>query len=227
MKSLTLLFCLGLTAVATHAASNCPMVPFPAAYSVETETTAGGNKTAMKLFVDGDKMRTEMDAGGMQMISIMRKDKKMSYSLMPAQKMVMENPIPDAPATAAAAGPEPVWEKVGSSTVNGQACTEYKVKSGADTMSYFLNADKLLVRMANASMTMDYKNYKAGAQDAALFEIPAGYSKPGEAPAPAASSSDSSGSGATADNASSSDSLAPAAAPEKPAKKKKLGMLGR
>lgn len=222
MKSLTLLFCLGLGAVATHAASNCPMVAFPAAYSVETETTAGGNKTAMKMFVDGDKMRTEMDAGGTQMISIMRKDKKMSYALMPAQKMVMENPIPDAPAAAAPAGPEPLWEKVGSSTVNGQACTEYKVKSGADTMTYFLNADKLVVRMATPSMTMDYKNYKAGAQEAALFEIPAGYSKPGEAPA---ASADNSSSGAAVDN--SGGSAAPAASPEKPAKKKKLGMLGR
>ena len=217
MKSLTLLFCLGLSAVATHAASNCPMASFPAAYSVETETTAGGNKTAVKLFVDGDKMRSEMDAGGMQMISIVRKDKKMTYALMPAQKMVMENPLPDAPAPAAApSGPEPVWEKVGSATVNGQACTEYKVtQPGIDAMTYFLNADKLLVRMVTPSMTMDYKNYKAGPQDAALFEIPAGYSKPGEAPA------------ATADNSSGGEAPAPAAAPDKPAKKKKLGMLGR
>jgi hypothetical protein len=218
MKSLTLLFCLGLTAVATQAASTCPMASFPAAYSVETETTVGGTKSATKMFVDGGKIRSEMDAGGAPMISIIRNDKKMSYTLMPAQKMVMENPIQDAPAAPAASGPEPVWEKVGSSTVNGQACTEYKMKSGADTITYFLNSDKLPIRMVTANMTMDYKNFKAGAQEAALFEVPAGYTKPGEAPAASADNSSSSG---------DTKSAAPAAE-EKPAKKKKLGgMLGR
>ncbi len=221
MKSLTLLFCLGLTAVATHAASTSPMADWPKAYSVEMETTASGQKSVTKMAVDGDKMRTDMDAGGMQMSSIIRKDKKMSYSLMHAQKMVMENPLQDTPAPAQAA-PEPTWEKVGSATVNGQACTEYKMKMGADVTTFFINGDKLPVRMTNASMTMDYKNFKASAPDAALFEIPAGYSKPGEAPA---ASSDNSSNGAAADN--SSGSAAPAAAPEKPAKKKKLGMLGR
>jgi hypothetical protein len=218
MKSLTLLLCLGLSAVATQAANNSPMADWPKAYSVEMETTAGGQKSSTKMFVDGDKMRTDMDAGGMQMSSIIRKDKKMSYSLMHAQKMVMENPLQDAPAAAQTA-PEPTWEKVGSATVNGQACTEYKMKMGADVTTFFINGDKLPVRMTNANMTMDYKNFKAGAQDAALFEVPAGYSKPGEAPAASADNSSSSG---------DTKSAAPAAE-EKPAKKKKGlgGMLGR
>jgi len=218
MKSLTLLLCLGLSAVATQAANNSPMADWPKAYSVEMETTAGGQKSSTKMFVDGDKMRTDMDAGGMQMSSIIRKDKKMSYSLMHAQKMVMENPLQDAPAATQAA-PEPTWEKVGSATINGQACTEYKMKMGADVTTFFINGDKLPVRMTNANMTMDYKNFKAGAPDAALFEVPAGYSKPGEAPAASADNSSSSG---------DTKSAAPAAE-EKPAKKKKGlgGMLGR
>ncbi len=218
MKSLTLLLCLGLSAVATQAANTSPMADWPKAYSVEMETTAGGQKSSTKMFVDGDKMRTDMDAGGMQMSSIIRKDKKMSYSLMHAQKMVMENPLQDAPAAAQTA-PEPTWEKVGSATINGQACTEYKMKLGADVTTVFINGDKLPGRMANANMTMDYKNFKAGAPDAALFEVPAGYSKPGEAPAASADHRSSSG---------DTKSAAPAAE-EKPAKKKKGlgGMLGR
>ena len=219
MKSLKFLLCFGLVAVAAQAANNSPMADWPKAYSVEMETTAGGMKSTTKMFVDGDKLRTDRDANGMQMSSIIRKDKKMSYSLMHAQKMVMENPLQDAPATAQTA-PEPTWEKVGSATINGQACTEYKMKLGADVTTFFINGDKRPVRMTNANMTMDYKNFKAGAPDAALFEVPAGYTKPGEAPA------------ASADNSSSSNSNANTAAPaadEKPAKKKsKLGgMLGR
>ena len=107
MKSLKFLLCFGLVAVAAQAANNSPMAEWPKAYSVEMETTAGGMTTKSKLFVDGDKLRTDMDANGMQMSSIIRKDKKVSYSLMHAQKMVMENPLQDAPAAAGAA-PEPV-----------------------------------------------------------------------------------------------------------------------
>ncbi|MFT3830614.1 MAG: DUF4412 domain-containing protein [Opitutaceae bacterium] len=216
MKSLKLLLCVGLAAVAAQAASKGPMADWPKAYSVETVTTVAGTTSATKLFVDGDKMRTEMDANGMQMISIIRTDKKVSYTLMPAQKMVMENPIPDVPAAAQAA-PEPTWEKVGSANVNGVACTEYKVTTGADVAHYFLNGDNLLVRLATKDMTMDYKNFKAGAQDAALFEVPAGYSKPGEASA------------SSSDNSSGGNTGAAPAAEEKPAKKKKGlgGMLGR
>ncbi|HLP08718.1 MAG TPA: DUF4412 domain-containing protein [Opitutaceae bacterium] len=217
MKSLKLLLCLGLAAVGAHAASKNPMADWPKAYSVETVTTVAGTTSATKLFVDGDKIRTEMDANGMQMISIIRQDKKVSYTLMPAQKMVMENAIPDAPAAAGQSGPEPTWEKVGSANVNGVACTEYKVTTGADVAHYFLNSDNFLVRLATKDMTMDYKNFKAGAQDAALFEVPAGYSKPGEASA------------SNSDNSGGSNSGAAPAPEEKPAKKKKGlgGMLGR
>ena len=207
MKSLKFLLCLAFAAAAAQAANNSPMAEWPKAYSVEMETVAGGMTTKSKLSVDGDKMRTDAD----QMSTIIRQDKKMAYSLMHANKMVMENAIPDAPAAAAQAGAEPVWEKVGSATINGQACTEYKMKTGNDVTTFFINGDKLPVRMTNANVTIDYKNFKADKPDASLFEVPAGYSAQGEAPA------------ASADNGNASEeSKAAAPAPEeKPAKKKK------
>ncbi len=215
MKSLKFLLCLAFAAAAAQAANNSPMAEWPKAYSVEMETVAGGMTTKSKLSVDGDKMRTDAD----QMSTIIRQDKKMAYSLMHANKMVMENAIPDAPAAAAQAGAEPVWEKVGSATINGQACTEYKMKTGNDVTTFFINGDKLPVRMATDSMTIDYKNFKADKPDASLFEVPAGYSAQGEAPA------------ASADNGNASEeSKAAAPAPEeKPAKKKKGfgGLLNR
>ncbi len=224
MKYLKFLLCAGAAVVAVHAAENNPMAAWPKAYSVEMEMTAAGNKTATKMFVDGDKQRMDMNAGGMEMSTIVRKDKKLTYSLMHAQKMVMENPLQEPPATPAASGPAPVWEKVGSATVNGVACTEYKVKAGADVTTWFLGGDNLPVRMVAAGNTTDWKNFKAGAPAAALFEVPAGYSKPGEAPA---SGSDNGGS--TATSASSGSANSGTAAPaEQPKKKKGLGgMLGR
>ena len=140
MKSLKFLLCLAFAAAAAQAANNSPMAEWPKAYSVEMETVAGGMTTKSKLSVDGDKMRTDMDANGMQMSTIIRQDKKMTYSLMHANKMVMENAIPDAPAPAATT-PEPVWEKVGSATINGQACTEYKMKTGNDVTTFFINGE--------------------------------------------------------------------------------------
>ena len=215
MKSLKFLLCLAFAAAAAQAANNSPMAEWPKAYSVEMETVAGGMTTKSKLSVDGDKMRTDAE----QMSTIIRQDKKMTYSLMHANKMVMENAIPDAPAAPAATAPEPVWEKVGSATINGQACTEYKMKTGNDVTTFFINGDKLPVRMATDSMTIDYKNFKADKPDASLFEVPAGYSAQGEAPA------------ASADNGNASEeSKAAAPAPEeKPAKKKKgfRGLLDR
>ncbi len=225
MKSLKFLLCLGLAAVAaqsTFAAGKLPLAEWPKSYSVEMNMAAGGMTTASKMFVDGDKQRVEMNAGGMDMISITRKDQKKIYSLMPAMKMVTETALPDMPAAAAtAAGPEPVVEKLGSSTVNGVACTEYKVTTGADVTTWFLSGEGFPVRMVAASSTTDWKNFKAGAQDAALFEVPAGYSAQGQA---ASSSADN-----TSSSSSNSDAAAAPAAEEKPAKKKgKLGgMLGR
>ncbi len=219
MKYLKYLLCAGAAVVAVHAAETSPMAAWPKAYSVEMEVSAAGNKTATKMFVDGDKQRMDMNAGGMEMSTIIRKDKKLTYSLMHAQKMVMENPLQEPPAAPAASGPAPVWEKVGSATVNGVACTEYKVKAGNDVTTWFLGGDKLPVRMVAAGNTTDWKNFKAGAPDAAVFEIPAGYSKPGEAPA----------GGSTADSGSAGSANSGAAAPaEQPKKKKGLGgMLGR
>lgn len=218
MKSLKIVLCAGLAACALHAfaGNKLPMAEWPAAYSVEMETEAGGMKTAIKMFVDGEKQRTEMNAGGMEMISIMRKDQKKVYGLMPAQKMVTESPMPEIPAAEAPSGPEPVCEKVGTTTIEGVNCTEFKVTAGSNTTTWFLNSDNLPVRMVAAGNTTTWKNLKIGAQDASLFEIPAGYSKPGEA-------------AATSDTPAASDEGG-APAEEKPAKKKKKGlggMLGR
>ena len=211
MKSLKFLLCLGFAAVAAQAANKSPMAEWPKAYSVEMEMVAGGTTTASKMAVDGDKQRIDMNAGGMEMSTIIRKDKKMTYSLMHGQKMVMENPLLDAPAAPAQTGPEPVWEKVGSSTINGVSCTEYKMTLAGNSTTWFLNGDGLPVRMVAGGNTTTWKNFKAGAPDAALFEVPAGYSKPGEASA-------SNGSSGNAD----SGSAAPA---EQPKKKKGLGGL--
>ena len=54
-------------------------------YSAEMEITTAGTTMKDKVFADDGKMRTEMDAQGMQMVSIIRPDEQKIYSVMPAQ----------------------------------------------------------------------------------------------------------------------------------------------
>ena len=213
MRMITAMLCAGILSTVAHANDASP-VKWPEAYSVESETLTNGMTIKSKLFVDGKKMRTETEMMGNVSVSIIRPDKGMVYTLMPAQKMVMEAAIPETPATetaAVASGTAAGFEKVGTSTINGQECTEYQVKNGDMVTTFFVDAAGVPVRMVMGETSINYSNFKAGTPEAALFEVPAGYAKPGEAAAPAADAG-----------------CAEEAAEEKPAKKKGLGgLLGR
>src|SRR5260221_10056808 len=81
---------------------------------------------------------------------------------------------------ATASGPQGKFEAVGPDTVEGVACTKYKITSDKDSKVSFMWVDaatKAPVKMASedGSFTLLWKNYKAGPQDAALFEPPADY----------------------------------------------------
>lgn len=174
-------------------------------YSADlTITTKGGAAMQAKTYLDGDKMRSEMAMNGMDMATIVRKDKLKVYQIMVSQKMVMEmdfDPGKFKGGTAASFGPEGKFEAVGPETVDGVACTKYKVTSDATRQVFYFWLDlarKVPVQMAavDGSFTVKWKNYKTGPQDASLFEVPAGYQVmpmpampgPGGGPGPGASS---------------------------------------
>jgi outer membrane lipoprotein-sorting protein len=153
-------------------------------YSAEmTITTKAGMTLQLKSYVDGDKMRSEMTMNGMDMATIVRKDKQKIYQVMVSQKMVMELPYdPDKfkGSTAASFGPEGKFELVGPDIVDGVACMKYKVTSDKNKQIFYFWLDaarKAPVEMAaeDGSFTAKWKNFKTGPQDASLFELPAGY----------------------------------------------------
>jgi len=90
-------------------------------------------------------------------------------------------------------GPQGKFEVVGPDTVEGVACTKYKVtsKDGKVFFYWIDTAAKAPVKMTadDGSVTIVWKNYKSGPQDASLFEPPADYqmvsmpSMPGAPPA--------------------------------------------
>lgn len=159
-------------------------------------TTDKGQNFTQKVYNDDGKIRTEMSMQGMQMVTIVRPDLQKVYQVMVDQKMVMEMPFDPnkfKKQMAAANGPQGTFAVVGPETVEGVACTKYKVTSSKDKNVFFFWIDagtKAPVKMAaeDNSVTIHWKNYKAGPQDASLFEVPAGYqvmqmpSMPGGAP---------------------------------------------
>jgi outer membrane lipoprotein-sorting protein len=153
-------------------------------YSADlTITTKEGMAIQSKTYVDGDKMRSDATMNGMEMAIIVRKDKQKMYRVMVSQKMVMETDYdPDQLKGRAAAtfGPEGKFDLVGPDTVDGVACTKYKVTSDKSNQVFYFWLDavrKAPVQMAatDGSFTVKWKNYQAGPQDPALFEPPADY----------------------------------------------------
>jgi hypothetical protein len=166
-------------------AAGAPPFEMDKRYSADlTIITKDGMTIQSKTYVDGDKMRGQMSMNGMDMATIVRKDKQKIYQVMDAQKMSMEMDYDPAKfmqgKTAAAFGPTGTFQLVGPETVDGVASTKYKVTSDKtkDVFFFWLDlAHKVPVQMAseNGSFTVKWKNYKSGPQDAALFEVPAGY----------------------------------------------------
>jgi len=145
--------------------------------------TGAGQNMTQKIYSDSGKVRTEMSMHDMQMVMIVRPDLQKIYQVIVAQKMVME--IPYDPnkfksQMAAASGPQGKFELIGPDTAEGVACTKYKVTSDKENKVFFIWVDtaaKAPVKMVaeDNSITILWKNYKAGPQDPALFEPPADY----------------------------------------------------
>jgi hypothetical protein len=135
-----------------------------------------------KIYVSGEKSRMEMPEAS----TISRMDKKVSWVLMPGQKMYMEQPID---ARAAAGTQEKMSGEIersveGNETVDGRVTTKYRVTFEAqgkrETIFQWIDeAAHVLVKTAaiDGSWSTEFKNIKAGLQDQELFEIPAGYNK--------------------------------------------------
>jgi hypothetical protein len=139
------------------------------------------NSMTQKIYSDTGKIRMEMNASGMQVVSIVRPDQKKVYSVMVSQKMVMVMPYdPDKyKAMSPTSGMDGKVETVGPDVVNGEACIKSKITSKEGKIYYYW-ADattKVPVKMAadDGSVTILWKNYVAGPQDPALFEPPTGY----------------------------------------------------
>jgi hypothetical protein len=133
-----------------------------------------------KIFMSGEKIRMD------EMIVITRLDKKIAWVLMPAQKMYIEQPINlNSNIVATKKLPGEIERKlIGQETIDGRIADKYLVtykdKNGNKMIHQWIcktTGIPLKIAQIDGNDSMEFRNLKAGAQDASLFEIPSGYSK--------------------------------------------------
>jgi len=155
-------------------------------YSADRIIESDAGSFTGKVFSAKDKERTEMSMAGMQSVMIMRRDKQLGWMLMPAQKMYQQLDLAKAQAQSGAAPASEVEiTQVGSETVEGFNTTKYRMlmKDGSAGGFIWITAQGIAVKMDMLSksgkektrIAMTLKNLQIGKQDAALFELPAGY----------------------------------------------------
>ncbi|HSM97583.1 MAG TPA: DUF4412 domain-containing protein [Gallionella sp.] len=166
-----------------------PQVEYSADTAMETA------EVSMKGHVNYAPMRERREMvmdGGDKMIMITRHDKKVSWTLMPADKMYMEMSLAQASAQAKDDTSKYKIEQteIGPETVNGVDTTKSKIiMTGpkGEKMGGFMwvTRDNIVVKMDAIAIDKKDKhrfkteltNLKVGKQDPKLFEVPAGYEK--------------------------------------------------
>ena len=158
-----------------------------AQFSADMKMGMEGHSQAMKIYIDGDLMRTEVKTPNGEMIVIVdTKNDKMLF-LMPAQKMYM-----DTAGMGEAMGMGELPEvgklpkdakKVGTEKLKGYKCDVYELQRADVGKSKFWWVPKLgmpIKSISESSMgkaTTELENIKEGPQPAKLFKVPAGYTK--------------------------------------------------
>ncbi|MFA5811188.1 MAG: DUF4412 domain-containing protein [bacterium] len=154
----------------------------PKDFSAEITTKGMGGLIKGKLYVSNGKTRMEMPEG----IIIGRLDKNLIWMLMPQMKMYMEHPFqPQNAAFSSDKMPgETAREQVGQEGVGGRKANKFKitydVNGKSSSIFQWVDAENgMPVRTAavDGSWMNELANIQVGAQDAGLFEIPAGFNK--------------------------------------------------
>lgn len=143
-----------------------------------------------KVHYSPGKERREFSQDGQKMTLIMRRDKKVVWTLMTEDQMYMESGFPKEGRKDDLAGYKFETTKVGSETVNGIETTKNKLimtGPGGQKMGGFgwISKEGIMVKVDAIAVDkgkkdrfkMELKNLQVGRQDPALFEVPPGFEK--------------------------------------------------
>jgi hypothetical protein len=176
-----------LTAVASVASAQSPL-PIPKVeYSADRVVESSAGTFTGKFYGTPDKERAETQMGGVGTLVITRRDKDVTWNVMPAQKMYMETNQRAAREQTAGMPADVTFSEVGPETVEGVATTKYKLlmKDGTAGGFMWFTAEGIMLKMDgvqkdgkdSSRMTITLKNLQIGPQDPQLFEVPSDYTK--------------------------------------------------
>lgn len=181
--SLLAVMCTAALASPSHADGlPVPTVDYSADRIVESEAgTFDG-----KVYFTKDKERMETNAQGMQSVMILRRDQRLGWMLMPAQRMYQKLDLARAQEQSGSQNAGSVTiEQLGAETVEGHDATKYKMlmKDGSGGGFIWITQQGIPIKMDflgksgrdKTRMTVTLTNLTIGAQDPALFELPGDY----------------------------------------------------
>ncbi|MCX5715970.1 MAG: hypothetical protein NTV07_03755 [Candidatus Omnitrophica bacterium] len=151
-------------------------------FTADIVSTSPAGTFTGKIFSTKDKTRMEMP----QAITITRLDKKITWMLMPAQKMYMEVPIqPEAVVAGSEKMPGEIERKLlVTETLGGRTTDKYRIRYVNEGVTYSViswidkSSDMPLKTAAeDNSWSFEYRNIDLSKQPDSLFEIPADYQK--------------------------------------------------
>lgn len=158
-------------------------------YSGERELTSSQGTVVMKEYYAPQKQRMEMSGPTGDVVLINRRDQNGTWLLMPGMKMFMEIPSKQFQQQTGSHAKVIENKKVGSETLDGHKVDKYKTivedaDGGRGEGYYWITEDGIPLKMEmdliqdgnKQHMVTELKKLKIGAQPAALFEVPAGYS---------------------------------------------------
>jgi hypothetical protein len=162
-----------------------PFAGAPTQYSVDVVTTRKlGTPLLIRMYVDGAKRRTEQETNNGGLVVILRGDVHMMYTVLVARKLYRVSSfdpklIEPFDVTQLAKEIGVTREKVGTETINGEACDKYhyssdtgKEKGSTSGFVWISQSTHLPVKSETAMATTVWQNLKVGPQEFWLFLPP-------------------------------------------------------
>ncbi|MGI6467486.1 MAG: outer membrane lipoprotein carrier protein LolA [Syntrophomonadaceae bacterium] len=149
---------------------------------VMSSGNASSFSTQGKMYISGEKMRMEMEAMGMKMITITTAQEEV-YMYNPDTNTAIKMTAPQEPVELpnewVADSDAPNWKIVGEEKKDGYDCVVVTSNEDDNLTKMWLRKDiGMPVRVEQTTsegpIVIEYKNYQIGPQDDSLFEIPAG-----------------------------------------------------
>jgi len=160
-------------------------------YAADVSMTADGDTVDGRIMRASGKERRELTVEGELEIVIIRLDRHLVWSLAPDEKLYVEAALEDALGHPSGKEPQLTVTALGSATIAGLHATRKRL-SGRDADgsplegTVWVSDEGIVLRAENDivdesgkhhRLDMELKNLRIGPQNAALFEVPAGYKR--------------------------------------------------